>query len=395
MSLVLTLVLLPSLVIAANATGTPQTAWDGDGLSVDTAFPGGNLIVENIANGVLRVRHDQRDTPRPWFNWAFRLRGQAGRRVEVQFGSAVVGVRGPALSGDDGATWHWLDDTAGARRSSFAVTLPADGSALRLSMGIPYQVSTWTAFTTANPELKPTSLCQSRHGRQVPLLRVGGGTSAPCLIVVTARHHSCEAMAGFVLEGLARAVLADATWKTRAECVFIPFVDIDGVEEGDQGKGRQPHDHGRDYHGDSLYPETAAIRVGLPTWAAGRRTIVIDLHCPGLGGTHHQHIHQVGAADATAWAAQQRFAEVLEQTKRGPLPYRATGDLPFGSAWNVAASYVDGKSLREWASEQPHMRLATSIEIPYADANSVAVLPDGARAFGADLARALAALLAR
>ena len=35
----------------------------------------------------------------------------------------------------------------------------------------------------------------------------------------------------------------------------IPFVDIDGVENGDQGK-QAPHDHNRDYINSPIYPET-------------------------------------------------------------------------------------------------------------------------------------------
>ena len=41
---------------------------------------------------------------------------------------------------------------------------------------------------------------------------------------------------------------------------LVPFVDKDGVEEGDQGKNRAPRDHNRDYAGASMYPETGALR---------------------------------------------------------------------------------------------------------------------------------------
>lgn len=41
----------------------------------------------------------------------------------------------------------------------------------------------------------------------------------------------------------------------------VPFVDYDGIVDGDQGKRRMPHDHNVDYgQNESIYPETAAIK---------------------------------------------------------------------------------------------------------------------------------------
>jgi len=373
-----------------SATARP-TRWEGDGLVLDTDFPGGNLQVEAIADGVVRVRQEQRDSPQWWFHWSFRIRGAAGRQIAVRFTDGeAVGVRGPALSSDDGRSWSWQEAQAGPRRAAFDIALPATGS-LRLAFGIPHELADWTAFTAAQPALRPDVLCRTRHGREVPLARVGGATAAH-LVLLTARHHCCEAMAGWALAGFARAVLADPAWAARAEVIFVPFVDLDGSEEGDQGKGRRPRDHGRDYAGTSIYPETAAIRAAYAGWAAGRPSAVIDLHCPWISGQYNQHIYQVGAA-GDAWAQQRRLAGLLEACRRGPLPYRADGDLPFGQAWNVTTNYSEGRGIRGWAAEQPGCRLATTFEIPYADASGTAVLPEGARAFGADLASALAAYL--
>lgn len=368
---------------------TTPTTWDGDGLVVDTAFPGGNLLVDGIADGVLKVRQDRRDTPIHWFNWAFRLQGAAGRRIEVRFGDgAVVGVRGPAISLDDGRTWRWQDDAATTRRDAFAFTIPAGAPRVRFSMGIPHQAADWEAFAAGQPGLQREVLCQTRHGRHCELARAGDAT-APWLVLVTARHHCCEAMAGYALEGVVQAALREPGWHELAELLVVPFVDLDGVEEGDQGKGRHPRDHGRDYRGEAIYPETAAIRRGLAGWADGRRVAVIDLHCPWIAGDHNQHIYQVGSPDPAVAAQQGRLGALLEGGRRGPLPYRHAGYLPYGTAWNTDANATDGQSLAKWAAGQPLVAIATSVEIPYADAEGIAVLPAGARAFGGDLARAL------
>lgn len=376
--------------IAEHPDQDRLTRWQGDGLFVDIGFPGGNLIVDGIADGVLRVRQDIRDTTQWWFHWSFRVSGAPGRRIAVRFtDGAVVGVRGPALSSDDGATWTWQDGQAGARRAAFDVVLPSGGS-LRAANGIPHQLADWQAFAAGQPGMRCSTLCQSRHGRAVPLARIGS-EDAPRLVLVTARHHCCEAMAGWALDGFARAVLADPTWSARAEVVLVPFVDLDGSEEGDQGKCRRPRDHGRDYAGTSIHPETGAIRAALAGWLRGRPFAALDLHCPWIAGPYNQHVYQVGC-DGPGWLGQQRLAALLEAGRRGPLPYAAAGDLPFGTAWNTGTG-SEGKGMRRWAEEQPGCLLSTAFEIAYADASGVAVYPDGARAFGADLARAVAAFL--
>ena len=70
-------------------------------------------------------------------------------------------------------------------------------------------------------------------------------------LVLTARHHACESMASHVLEGILSGVLADddcgRRWREGWQVVAAPFMDKDGVEDGDQGKNRRPHDHNRDY----------------------------------------------------------------------------------------------------------------------------------------------------
>ncbi len=81
-------------------------------------------------------------------------------------------------------------------------------------------------------------------------------------------------MASWSLEGLMDEVLADTTdgrWlREHVEFLVVPFMDKDGVEDGDQGKNRRPHDHNRDYLGESIYPEVAAWRAFVPGWSEGR-----------------------------------------------------------------------------------------------------------------------------
>jgi hypothetical protein len=95
----------------------------------------------------------------------------------------------------------------------------------------------------------------------------------------------------------------------------------------------------------------------------------------------------LGKSDPAIWQQQQKFTNILESVREGPLPYSAKSNLPFGTAWNTAANYGKFKSCNRWAGEKPGVCLATTIEIFYANVGTTVVTADSARAFGRDLAR--------
>ena len=80
-------------------------------------------------------------------------------------------------------------------------------------------------------------------------------------MILTSRHHACESTGSYVLEGVLDGLLQHPMENLQVICV--PFVDYDGVVDGDQGKYRLPRDHECDYGRDvpPIYPETAAIRA--------------------------------------------------------------------------------------------------------------------------------------
>jgi len=364
---------------------------------VDAAFPGGNAIIEKIEGDTVVLHQDLRDTAGPWFWWHFRVQGAAGRTLTFRFTDGnVLGVRGPALSSDGGQTWAWLG-AAAVKGTSFTYAFPADAAEVRFCFAMPYFEANLKAFLArweGNPSLKAATLCTSRKGRDVERLHVGKLAGGPDhRVVVTARHHCCECMASYALEGLIEAMLADTDdgrwFREHVEAMLVPFADKDGVEDGDQGKNRKPRDHNRDYEGEGVYPETRAIRDFVPKWAHGRLRVALDLHCPHIRGPHNEVIYIVGSEAPAIWEQQCAFGKLLEAVRTGPLPYRASDNLPFGQAWNTGRNYGGGKSFSRWAGEQPGVRLAASFEIPYANAGGQAVTADTARAFGRDLAKAI------
>jgi hypothetical protein len=338
------------------------------------------------------VRADLRDTEGDWFYWCFRITGAAGRRLQILFTAGnPVGVRGPALS-VDGGPWSWLGPGVLIPRG-FHVDVPATAREVRLGMTIPYVQTDLEAFLARQPELTRGVLTRSRAGREVELLRLPAQGVLRQRVLLTARHHCCEAMASFVLEGLLTAAARDEALRAHTELVAVPLVDKDGVERGDQGKNRRPRDHNRDYDERPIYPEVRALKALAAGWTDAPVAVALDLHCPYISGTNNEHIYFVGGPEAAMWERVQAFARRLEALRRGPLPYAVKGSVPFGTSWNTAANYRGGQSCTRWATSLPGIRFASSLEIPYANASGAEVNPASARAFGADLAAALSAEL--
>ncbi len=377
-------------------THCPRVTRSGE-LAVDCDFPAGNVIVDRIDGDDVHLRQDLRDTKGNWFYWHFRVRGGAGRTLTFHFTNGdVIGVRGPALSVDDGETWAWLGRGA-VDGPTFRYTFTEQTQDVRFCLAMPYTEMNLRAFLrrhAGNPQLRVQSLCRTRKGRTVERIHIGRLDGQPeHRVLLTCRHHACEMMAGYVLEGVMDAVLSDTDdghWLRRhVEILAVPFMDKDGVEEGDQGKNRVPHDHNRDYAGKSIFPSVGALRAFVPTWSEGKLRAALDLHCPYVRGHRNEYIYFVGGPDQAIWERVRRFSATLERVQTGPLRHFAKDNLPFGQGWNTGKNYGSQKSFGRWAAEQPGVDVAATIEFPYANASGGEVTATTARAFGRDLARAI------
>ncbi len=351
--------------------------------AIDCAFPGGNIILERIEGDTIYLRPDLRDTTGHWFYWNFRIQDAAGRTLRFVFTEGqCIGARGPAVSKDDGANWHWLNASEAPQAEAFSYRFSLCETSLRFCFCLPYTLSNWQTFAQQLPvTYQQQALAKTAQDRALPLIQLGVEASKP-LVILTARHHACETTPDFVLEGLLDAWAASKT----IGLAVIPFVDMDGVEAGDQGKNRQPHDHNRDYTDDSIYPETKALRAFIEQHPGP--VLVLDLHCPYLRGGDSETVYLVGSQYERIATEQARFGELLESCQQG-LPYHPKNDVPFGTLWNVEANFTQGKCFATWASELSNCNLATTIEIPYANAEGIAVTPETCRHFGASLAEAI------
>jgi len=370
---------------------------------VSTDFPGGNIIVEKIENDDIYLRQDLRDTTTFWFYWAFRIDGAQGRKLTFHFtGGDVLGVRGPAVSYDGDVSWRWLGEDCVNRNDvevAFSYEFSPEHPKVFFAFCPVYTQRNLDRFLTdigKSTFLQKDVLCKSRKGRGVELLRLGNPAAA-AKVLLTCRHHCCEATASYVLEGVLKVLLSEdetGAWlRENAEFAVIPFVDKDGVEEGDQGKNRAPHDHNRDYGGgisDSIYPEVTALRRFAPPWWSGGETgIFLDLHCPHIRGNRNEEVYFVGVPNQQVWEEVTAFSAILEKTRQGTIPFSAAHNLPFGCDWNTQGNYAGGLSSTKWACELSEVQFASAIEIPYANASGVEVMPESCRKLGHDLAVAL------
>lgn len=377
-------------------------------IRIDTHFPGGNGHVHNFDGTTFWVSPDLRDTTTSWFYWAFRLQNVEcfwGKTLQFRFvAHRPVGVRGAAISCDGRRTWGWSEaETFG--EDYFTYTIPEGTEEIYLAFAPLYTQREWDTFLASLPcgSIQEGVITTSRKGRKVELLHIGKEAGeAFHHLIFTARHHCCEMIANYTMEGIISTILLDesmeATYlRDHASFSFVPFVDKDGVEDGDQGKNRYPHDHARDYGGETaIYSETKAVTKVIQSLLRryGKVDLVMDMHCPWIRSGDNELVYLVGKESEGDPVFRAEFGKFIEAYKaEDALPYSCDNDIPYGKSWNTAANYTQGMPLNAFCSKVGGVQNSTSIEIPYANAQGTVVLPETARALGRGIAFAVARYL--
>ena len=370
---------------------------------ISADFPGGNVVVLGADGATVRLAPDLRETQRFWFFWRFRATFPTAGTWRFEFPDGnCVGTRGPAFRREGDRVWLWLSGDALHESDRVFEWTSAGPETIEFCQCIPYQGADFDAFAASfagDPRVTVSELCRSRAGRSVPLLRLREGEPAQA-VLFSCRHHAQESMASFALEGVLRALASDEPWaaafRRSFEVLAVPLVDRDGVEDGTQGKFRLPHDHNRDYGaaGGHLYPECAALERLLDE---RRPVAVLDMHCPYIrGGETNEHAYLVGIQAERLRPAQAAFGALLERRCPPEAPYFAADTLPFGALWNQPTDFSGGCGMgfSRWAATKPWPRLASGLEIPFANFREKTQTPNTVRAFGRGIAAALAEFLA-
>ncbi|MBR2372948.1 MAG: hypothetical protein IKA87_01820 [Lentisphaeria bacterium] len=366
-------------------------------LKIETAFTGGNVFIENINGFDVLLTRDMRNSEGDWFYWAFRAIFDKIGEYRFTFTSPhSLSSCGPAVSYDDGKTWEWLGFECVTQRNIF--TYKFDGTKSEkviFCVGmqyLPYHLERFLSRHEGSPYLSQSILTYSRKNRPVKHLHIED-TSCPGAkkhVFLSSRHHCCEMMATYALEGILETALgADETGRCLRERYIIdcvPFADTDGVIDGDQGKNRRPHDHNRDYGEQPIYPEVKAIQDFL---LSKKLFFTMDLHCPWIySGIHNETVYFPGPEEAIHEELLKIFAQILEKHAPAEAPFFAVNNLPFGTGWNTKSNY-QGLTCSAWIRKMCAPQFAQSIEIPYAIASGVQLTADSVRALGRAIAESI------
>ena len=288
-----------SMVIKDDAANDPM-----ENFVVTDEFSGGNIVLVSKKGNIVSLDNkvDPEEGSNPYFYWYFEATSDADRIVTFTFNqnknytTDLIGNNKVLCSTDNGKTWNYIPAVS---TKTFKYTFK-EGETVRFSNVLPYVLDDYYDFVEANknnPRVRFTTLREkalelglstdtvtfkSKEGREIPLAIIGNPNAKNC-IVYTSRHHSCETIGSYTLEGMMTYMLNkvdDDFLKTY--CIYVvPMVDIDGVENGEQGKGRGGLDHNRDY-GLGNHPEVTAITTFFTeVFKTQSIKVFLDSHAPG------------------------------------------------------------------------------------------------------------------
>lgn len=362
-------------------------------LNIHCDFPGGNIIVDKIRGDSIWIRPDLRDTEGDWFYWYFAVSGAKDRNLTFIFNKPNQFTHmGVSISLDAGLTWGWQGgDAVEANKFSYRFTSENE---VRFSMGIPYTQSNFDRFISAfkeSPSMSISTLCKTKKGRYVEMIKIKEPDLNPKLkMLIVTRNHACEMMGSYLMEGIITEVMQNKWLREHVEFLFIPFMDKDGVEVGDQGKNRKPRDHNRDYSEISVHETTAALRKLLPVWGEGKVELAFDIHCPWIKDGNNEYIFLVGSESIEMMKKQLFFSNLLEKNRKGILQYYTKNIVKPGDFdWTDPKRFRAGDTFTDWASKIKGIELVTCIEFPYSYSSGQVVTAQNAREFGQDIARSI------
>ena len=294
-----------------------------DDIRIDSDFPGGNAeIIGRFGNDVL-LRPDLRRTMREWFYWHFRVRFQKPGEYVFRFAAVNVMSRaGCAFRPQEEKEWRWLpENDFDPKQRMFRFRYHAGGpDTVYFCVGIPYMKEDLESFLAEVPDVKRTVLCHTRKGREVPLLQLASA-GAERTLLLTSRHHACESPGTFVLEGILRYALSSPDFRAAYRILAAPFMDLDAVTDGEQGKYRYPLDQGSDYGDVQYFEETKALKALI---FREKPDVILDLHAPYLVSGLNENFflvssYPVGSPGAARERQREKTGEQQQHLFRPPV----------------------------------------------------------------------------
>ncbi|MCM8803705.1 MAG: hypothetical protein NC833_00415 [Candidatus Omnitrophica bacterium] len=346
---------------------------------IDKDFPGGNIIVDEIGEDFVKIRQDLSFTREWWFYWCFRIRNVRGKKIKFYFTDGnVFGSMGVCFSRNR-KKWKWLGrENINKKENSFSYKFSDFINTAYFSFCIPYVEYDLKKFLKKFPKVERRILTISENRREVEHLILKSGKSK-FKVLLTARHHACETMANFLLEGIINFWFdknIDSKFLQKyIDFHIIPFIDKDGVEEGRQGKNSIPHDHNRDYTESPIYSSTRALIKEISKWNK-KFILSIDFHCPYIDE------EKIYIVEPPFKVKEVRiFSQILEETNKSKLKFSIKDNLPFGKGWNNKEEGED-KSCSYYIAKNFPTKFSCSIEFPYSKCGKEIINEKNSREFG-------------
>lgn len=321
-------------------------------VTISTDHPGGGVKLSSKKDGTVTFTTDMSGhdySSGNWFYWNFKATSTTDRTVTFKTDARYLGDSGPLYS-IDGENWDYLCPKNSS--GTFTYDLKAN-EPVYFSCTLPYQYADlldWLEelenknasrnglvsvdYDFAQTAHETFTAAQVAAGEANPLINGGyydipmitlGSTSAPKFLYFSGRMHCCETVASYTLEGtvnyFAQLPADDPFWEEY--CIYVvPMIDVEGVENGDQGKSRNltdldpdsavDHDHNRDWEdGKEVFNYTKAAKAFVKARkdAGQQLELYIDYHCPYLNGYAGNYI-SYGKWNETEV---KRFSDILEE----------------------------------------------------------------------------------
>lgn len=342
---------------------------------ITNKIPGGNINILSIENFDVFLEQEIRDTTEWWFYFSFKVKACKTGLYTFHFCNRdVISKFGPAIS-DDGIHYYFEDDVY-IDGTTFKYYLK-EGDEKYFAFSYPYTSTNFDLFLKNINFLSKKQMSENTLKNRNQYVYTFGNPKGK-ILSLTCRHHACEASASYVLEG-AIEELKNSKLKEKYLISIIPFVDLDGVEDGDQGKSRAPHDHNRDYIDEPIY---SSIRYIKSTYTHNL-AYFLDLHCPGKWGTIHDFLSII-EGDEKLTKNQHIFSKILEKTENDcEIPYSQQHNIEYLKSWNLPSA--NGRSF----FTKQNVKLGLILEIPYFGENKKPYSINGLNLLGHNLIKAL------
>ncbi len=324
-------------------------------MEITKDFAGGNImIVSSMGDDIHIDREVRNDTG--YFYWAFCVKGAQGRSLRFIFPNKTrVGRFGAAVS-HDMINWRWSNTKITVNDGDgFTYTFSENDECVYFAHDMVYSEKRLWEFSKKN-NIAIEAFTKTKKGRDVPCFSIGDGEKT---VLITSRHHACESTGTHVLEGFAKGCLEKEIKGIRF--LFVPFVDYDGVTDGDAGKNRLPYDHNRDYGEQApIYNETAKLRALADS---GKVLINFDFHSPHHDGGINDYPYIMKVPDDER-KIYKRISEALREATendKDSMLYTGKEDIEYGTQWNSR----DVPNAKNYFLKRNILNTSITMETPY------------------------------